>query len=267
MSTETSGLAQQRHSFTSPSLIHQLGSVILDLRDDVNALVSCNTLTLPSRHSYSFTTQCPTSYLPICHTPTSKDHTFRTVINPSNQPVNLAKMQFVALFTNLTFYHLSLSVVQVPDPRPSPPKANPLDLTYLDRSPSLTFVLGAQIYQSFIANITASNALTRAQFRILQAAIWPMYFKLQMVVSILLALTYPGGDRSAALFHGSASMRGLVDGGDYLTRLLPLSLMFLFSATNVLWVAPMTIKTMWKLHVGMLKIWPCCRCMRTPSAC
>lgn len=83
-----------------------------------------------------------------------------------------------------------------------------------------------------------------------------MYFKLQMVVSLLLALTYPGGDGSAALFHGSASVRGLVNGGDYLTVLLPLSMMFLFSATNVLWVAPMTIKTMWKLHVGMLRLSP-----------
>ena len=130
---------------------------------------------------------------------------------------------------------------------------NPLGLTYLDHSHSLTFVLGTQIYQSFIANITASNALTRAQFRILQAAIWPMYFKLQMVVSVLLALTYPGGDGKAALFHGSASVCGLVDGGDHLTVLLPLTMMFLFSATNVLWVAPMTIKTMWKLHVGTVE--------------
>ena len=82
-----------------------------------------------------------------------------------------------------------------------------------------------------------------------------MYFKLQMIVSVLLAISYPGGDGKADLFRGSASVRGLLDGGDHLTVLLPLALMFLFSATNVLWVAPMTIKTMWKLHVGMLRIW------------
>ena len=85
-----------------------------------------------------------------------------------------------------------------------------------------------------------------------------MYFKLQMVVSVLLALTYPGSDGKAALFHGSPSVRGLVDGGDYLTVLLPLTMMFLFSATNVLWVAPETIASMWKLQVGVLRIWPSC---------
>ena len=79
-----------------------------------------------------------------------------------------------------------------------------------------------------------------------------------MVASVLLALTYPGRAGKAALFHGSASVRGLVDGGDHLTVLLPLMMMFLFSATNVLWVAPMTIKTMWKLQLGMLRIWLSC---------
>ena len=79
-----------------------------------------------------------------------------------------------------------------------------------------------------------------------------------MVVSVLLALTYPGEDGKAAFFHGSASVRGLVDGGDYLTVLLPLTMMFLFSATNVLWVAPMTISSMWKLQLGTLRTWLSC---------
>ena len=107
--------------------------------------------------------------------------------------------------------------------------------------------------ESFLANITASNALTRGQFRILQAAIWPMYFKLQMIVSILLALTYPGGHaKEATLFSGAASLAGVVDKDHRLTVLLPLTMMFIFSATNVVFVAPKTISTMWKLHVGML---------------
>ncbi len=73
-----------------------------------------------------------------------------------------------------------------------------------------------------------------------------------MIVSILLALTYPGGHEKDALFPGSASVQGLFDGGDRLTVLLPLTMMFVFSATNVLYVAPKTISTMWKLQLGAL---------------
>ena len=80
-----------------------------------------------------------------------------------------------------------------------------------------------------------------------------MYFKLQMIVSVLLALTYPGGSGKGALFPGSASVQGLFGGVEdhRLTVLLPLALMFAFSAVNVVYVAPQTIGTMWKLHLGM----------------
>ncbi|MDI1492726.1 MAG: hypothetical protein OHK93_004508 [Ramalina farinacea] len=73
-----------------------------------------------------------------------------------------------------------------------------------------------------------------------------------MIVSILLALTYPGGRQGDTLFPGSASVQGLFDGGDRLTILLPLTMMFVFSATNVMYVAPKTISTMWKLQLGAL---------------
>lgn len=209
-------------------------------------------------------------------------------------------MPFLALFTNLAFYHLSLSVVQYPLPSLSQGKYNRANLSH-----SLSFILGAQVYrtysskllfltchyscttypgskkclcppqtnltpppppptlnstadptlrtESFLANITASAALTRAQFRILQAAIWPMYFKLQMITSLLLALTYPGGaiTETSNLFPGSASLKGLLDGGEHLTVLLPLTLMFVFPAINVLVLAPKTIGLMWKLQIGM----------------
>ena len=78
-----------------------------------------------------------------------------------------------------------------------------------------------------------------------------MYFKLQMIVSILLALTYPGGNGKGALFPGSASVQGVFGADDRLTVSLPLALMFAFSAANVVYVAPNTISTMWKLHLGM----------------
>ncbi|CAF9927165.1 MAG: hypothetical protein ALECFALPRED_003638 [Alectoria fallacina] len=129
-------------------------------------------------------------------------------------------MPLLALFAQMAFYHLFL----------------------------LAFLLGAQIYQSFFANITASNAITRAQFGILQAAIWPMYFKLQMVVSVLLALTYPGHGE-ATLFRGSTSLQGVFDEGNCLTVMLPLMMMIVSSATNAFVLVPTTIRIMWKMHV------------------
>lgn len=134
-------------------------------------------------------------------------------------------MPFSALFTNLAFYHLSL----------------------------LAFLVGAQIYQSFFANIAASNALSRSQFRILQASIWPMYFKLQMIASLLLALTYPGGGAEDAPFRGSASAQGLLDADNRSTVLLPLATMVVLSTANALAVVPKTISLMWKLHVETVR--------------
>lgn len=80
-----------------------------------------------------------------------------------------------------------------------------------------------------------------------------MYFKLQLIVSVLLVLTYPGNGDDVP-FRGSASVQGLFDTGDRLTVMLPLTMMFVFSAANVFVVAPKTIRTMWKrLHMGTLR--------------
>lgn len=83
-----------------------------------------------------------------------------------------------------------------------------------------------------------------------------------MIVGVLLALTYPGGGEGA-LFRGSASVQGLCNKGDRLAvLLLPLTMVFVFSATNVFVVAPKTISLQWKLQVGTLTRGFGPRCMR-----
>lgn len=77
-----------------------------------------------------------------------------------------------------------------------------------------------------------------------------MYFKLQMIASLLLALTYPGGGAEDAPFRGSASAQGLLDADNRSTVLLPLATMVVLSTANALAVVPKTISLMWKLHVG-----------------
>ena len=77
-----------------------------------------------------------------------------------------------------------------------------------------------------------------------------MYFRMQLLVSVLLALTYPGGGGKGALFHGSASVQGVFDKDEGLSVLLPLMAMFVFSGTNVLFVAPWTISFQRKVAAG-----------------
>ena len=77
-----------------------------------------------------------------------------------------------------------------------------------------------------------------------------MYFRMQMLVSVLLVLTYPGGGGKGALFHGSASIQGVFDEDDRSSVLLPLMAMFVFSGTNVLLVAPKTIGFQHKVAAG-----------------
>lgn len=104
--------------------------------------------------------------------------------------------------------------------------------------------------ESFLANISAQHALSKSQFRILMASIWPMYSKMQMIASVLLALTYPGDGGRLALSRGSTSVQGLIYESDRSTVMLPLTMMVLVSAANALFVIPKTVSTMWKLHVG-----------------
>ncbi len=79
-----------------------------------------------------------------------------------------------------------------------------------------------------------------------------MYSKMQMIASVLLALTYPGSAGKAALSRGSVSVQGLIYESDRSTVMLPLTIMVVVSAANALFVIPKTVSTMWKLHVGTL---------------
>ena len=74
---------------------------------------------------------------------------------------------------------------------------------------------------------------------------------MQLLVSVLLALTYPGdGGKGALFFHGSASVQGVFDKDERLSVLWPLMAMFVFSGTNVLFVAPRTISFQHKVAAG-----------------
>ena len=89
-----------------------------------------------------------------------------------------------------------------------------------------------------------------------------MYFKMHMIVTVLLALTYPRAGQ-AALVPGSASIvQGQPDGSDRLTVMLSFTAMFVFSAANAFVFVPGATSTMWKLHRGTLTTGPSLRCVK-----
>lgn len=100
----------------------------------------------------------------------------------------------------------------------------------------LALLLGVQFYQSFFSNITSYRALPRAQFRVLQASIWPMYFRLQTALAVAIALTAPGLVGENWVWQDSVRMERLR------TTIGPLALMVMASAINRLVFAPITAK-------------------------
>ena len=114
---------------------------------------------------------------------------------------------------------------------------------------SLACLLGAQLYQSFFANITAVKALSRPQFRILQASIWPMYFKLQTVLCTALAVTRPY-DLGKSSSLGGVMPSKEPETGNRWTVVVPLVVMVIMAASNMLVLVPVTHRYVGKVHMS-----------------
>ena len=165
----------------------------------------------------------------LCDAPRSIHYTIPTshleqdlpiaCIPSPTQTVNsstIASMAYLVLLTNLAFYHFSPSATQklsfcpfllflllllLPKRTLQTPSSLPFPLPAEPSSSAPKFT------KSFLSNITASKALTRSQSRDLQATIWPMYFKMQITISALLALTYPEGEKGGRFYSPNARLR------------------------------------------------------------
>ncbi|KAL1873453.1 hypothetical protein VTK73DRAFT_951 [Phialemonium thermophilum] len=98
--------------------------------------------------------------------------------------------------------------------------------------------LGTTFFHSFINGIVAFRVLPRPQFSALQAKLFPIYFSLQTVLAVILALTYPGSGNSLS------SVAGVVAPANRWSVLLPLVCMFLFGLSNLAVIGPATTKCM-----------------------
>ncbi|KIV88421.1 hypothetical protein PV10_08107 [Exophiala mesophila] len=103
-------------------------------------------------------------------------------------------------------------------------------------------LLGSEIFQSFIGGIVAFRSLPRAQFATLQSALFPIYFSMQSVLPVLLALTFPA--ERTAIGTTPSSLSGVLHPSNRLHVLTPLAIVFGAGLANSLVIGPQTTKTM-----------------------
>lgn len=113
---------------------------------------------------------------------------------------------------------------------------------------SYSTLLGSNLFQTFMNGPIAYKALPRPQFSTLQQAIFPPYFAFQTALPVVLALTFPGERIAAAAGIGearqNAGYRGLLHPDNTWSALVPIGLMFVTSALNLLVLGPATTKVM-----------------------
>jgi hypothetical protein len=103
-------------------------------------------------------------------------------------------------------------------------------------------LLGTEIFQSFIAGIVSFRALPRPAFATLQSALFPVYFGMQSALPILLALTLPEERTGIGRIPGGLS--GVLNKDNRYRVLTPLVVVCATGVTNMVWLEPMTTKTM-----------------------
>ena len=90
---------------------------------------------------------------------------------------------------------------------------------------------------------------------------------MQLLVSVLLVVTYPGGSGKGAVFRGSGSLQGVFEKGDRLSVLVPLMGMVVFSGMNVVFVGPRTIALQYRVVAGRWTSFVDCECVRVEEGC
>ena len=103
-------------------------------------------------------------------------------------------------------------------------------------------LLGTEVFQSFIARVTAYKVLPRPQFATLQSALFPIYFSMQTALPVVLALTFPG--ERTAIGRVQSSISGVLEPSSRLHVLTPLAIMFLTGLANMVYIGPKTTQIM-----------------------
>jgi uncharacterized membrane protein len=109
-------------------------------------------------------------------------------------------------------------------------------------------LLGSTMFQTFIAGPVAFKALPRPSFSSLQSAIFPVFFSIQSVLPVVLALTWPGKKvletAGGLAVREGAGLKGLLQNDNFWTGLIPVAIMFGTAFINLTVFGPTTMKVM-----------------------
>lgn len=96
------------------------------------------------------------------------------------------------------------------------------------------------VSQSFINGPIMFKTVTRQAFSSIQTGLFPIYFGLQTVLPVVLALTFPG----SALLGLSSGISGLLDVSAHWGSLLPISATFVTGFVNLVVLYPLVTTVM-----------------------
>ncbi|KOS19438.1 putative mitochondrial outer membrane protein [Escovopsis weberi] len=99
-------------------------------------------------------------------------------------------------------------------------------------------LLGTTFFHSFLNGPVMFRTVTRPTFSAVQSGLFPIYFGMQTVLPIVLALTFPGSSTT----HTGIS--GILDDSHRLGSLVPVATMFATGLLNLAILLPATMKVM-----------------------
>ncbi|KAK0711093.1 hypothetical protein B0H67DRAFT_274073 [Lasiosphaeris hirsuta] len=100
-------------------------------------------------------------------------------------------------------------------------------------------LLGTTFFHTFVGGIVSFQELSRPQFALLMAKLFPVYFSMQTTLPVVLALTFP-----AKTAFGSSGITGVLDADNRWDVLVPIATTFLTALANLAVVGPATTKCM-----------------------
>ncbi|PNY23282.1 Uncharacterized protein TCAP_06773 [Tolypocladium capitatum] len=109
-------------------------------------------------------------------------------------------------------------------------------------------LLGTSFFHSFVNGPVMYKTIDRSAFSAAQTGLFPIYFGLQTVLPVVLALTFPGNTPAGV----SSGVSGLLEVSSRWDSLVPITTMFLTGLVNLLVLMPATINTM-KERRGQVK--------------
>lgn len=97
-----------------------------------------------------------------------------------------------------------------------------------------------KVSKSFINGIVAFRTIPRPHFAVLQSKLFPIYFSMQTILPVIMALTYP----AKSSIGSRSSIPGVFASDNRWTVLVPITLMFLSGLFNLAVIGPATVKCM-----------------------